>query len=52
MVSSDTDLAFFGQLIAKAGFTAKKVHEHSIFIESFIIYELTPETTQAKSLSF
>jgi release factor glutamine methyltransferase len=40
MVSSDTDLDLFGTLIAKAGFRAKLAHEHSIFIESFLIYEL------------
>jgi methylase of polypeptide subunit release factors len=41
MVSSDTDLALFGRLIEQAGFHARPVHEHSILIESFIIYELT-----------
>ncbi|MFZ3238144.1 MAG: 50S ribosomal protein L11 methyltransferase [Stellaceae bacterium] len=40
MVSSDTDLALFGTLIEEAGFHARPVHEHSIVIESFIIYEL------------
>lgn len=40
MVSSDTDHALFGQLIDQAGFHARPVHEHSILIESFIIYEL------------
>jgi hypothetical protein len=38
MVSSDLDL--FGALIDRAGFRARLVYEHSIFIESFIIYEL------------
>jgi methylase of polypeptide subunit release factors len=41
MVSSDSDLDLFGKLIDKAGFHAKLAHEYSIFIESFIIYELT-----------
>jgi release factor glutamine methyltransferase len=41
MVSSDSDLDLFGKLIDKAGFRAKLAHEYSIFIESFIIYELT-----------
>jgi release factor glutamine methyltransferase len=40
MVSSDSDLDLFGKLIDKAGFRAKLAHEYSIFIESFIIYEL------------
>jgi methylase of polypeptide subunit release factors len=40
MVSSDTDLALFASLIDQAGFHARPVHEHSILIESFIIYEL------------
>jgi release factor glutamine methyltransferase len=47
MVSSDTDLDLFGRLIAKAGFRAKLAYEHSIFIESFIIYELVPESVVA-----
>jgi methylase of polypeptide subunit release factors len=41
MVSSDPDLDLFGRLIDKAGFRARLAHEYSIFIESFIIYELT-----------
>ena len=40
MVSSDSDLDLFGERIKKAGFTAKLAREYSIFIESFIIYEL------------
>jgi release factor glutamine methyltransferase len=43
MVSSDTDLDLFGELIADAGFQPKLAHEHSIFIESFIIFELVPK---------
>jgi methylase of polypeptide subunit release factors len=42
MVSSDSDLDLFGTLIDRAGFQARLVHEHSIFIESLIIYELIP----------
>lgn len=41
MVSSDTDLGLFGRLIDQAGLNARVALEHSIFIESFIIYELT-----------
>jgi methylase of polypeptide subunit release factors len=40
MVSSDSDLDLIGNLIAQAGFRARPVYEHSILIESFIIYEL------------
>ena len=40
MVSSDSDLDLFSTLIDRAGFHARLVHEHSIFIESLIIYEL------------
>ncbi|HEY3910879.1 MAG TPA: 50S ribosomal protein L11 methyltransferase [Stellaceae bacterium] len=40
MVSSDSDLDLLGRLIERAGFRARLVHERSIVIESFIIYEL------------
>jgi methylase of polypeptide subunit release factors len=40
MVSSDSDLNLFAALIERAGFCARLAHEHSIFIESLIIYEL------------
>jgi release factor glutamine methyltransferase len=40
MVSSDSDLDLFGELIDKAGFRARLAHEYSIVIESLIIYEL------------
>jgi release factor glutamine methyltransferase len=40
MVSSDSDLGLFAQLITQAGFRASAALEHSICIESFIIYEL------------
>jgi release factor glutamine methyltransferase len=40
MVSSDSDLDRFGALIEQAGFRARRAHEHSIYIESLIIYEL------------
>jgi release factor glutamine methyltransferase len=40
MVSSDSNLDLFDALIEHAGFRARLVHEHSIFIESLIIYEL------------
>ena len=40
MVSSDSDLNLLGRLIDRAGFHARLAHEHSIVIESLIIYEL------------
>jgi release factor glutamine methyltransferase len=40
MVSSDSDLGLLGRLIERAGFRARVALEHSIYIESFIIYEL------------
>jgi release factor glutamine methyltransferase len=43
MVSSDSDLDLLGGLIGRAGFRAKLAYEHSIYIESFLIYELVPE---------
>jgi release factor glutamine methyltransferase len=42
LLSSDSDLHFFGELIAKAGFSARIATAFSILIESMIIYELTP----------
>lgn len=40
MVSSDSDLDLLGRLIDRAGFCARVAFEHSILIESFIIYEV------------
>jgi release factor glutamine methyltransferase len=40
MVSSDSDLGVLGGLIERAGFGARVALERSIYIESFIIYEL------------
>jgi release factor glutamine methyltransferase len=40
MVSSDSDLDLFAQLIERAGLRARLAREHSILIESLIIYEL------------
>src|SRR3984957_642392 len=42
LLSSDSDLHFLGQLIAKAGFRAQIATAFSILIESMIIYELVP----------
>lgn len=44
MVSSDSDLDLFARLIDRAGFSARLVHERSILIESFLIYELRVAT--------
>jgi 23S rRNA G2069 N7-methylase RlmK/C1962 C5-methylase RlmI len=41
MVSSDSDLDLFGRRIQQAGFSSRVAREYSIFIESFILYELT-----------
>jgi len=40
LFSTDSDLDLLGNLIRRAGFTARLVAEQSIFIESFILYEL------------
>jgi methylase of polypeptide subunit release factors len=42
MLSSDTNLELFASLIAKAGFTQRKLKEYSLVVESLIIYELLP----------
>jgi release factor glutamine methyltransferase len=42
LLSSDSDLHFLGQLIARAGFRARIATAFSIVIESMIIYELVP----------
>jgi release factor glutamine methyltransferase len=41
MVSSDSDLDLLGVLVDRAGLQARQVHEHSLYIESMIIYELS-----------
>jgi methylase of polypeptide subunit release factors len=40
MLSSDSNLDLFGQLIAKAGFRARLAYERSFYIESMLLYEL------------
>jgi release factor glutamine methyltransferase len=42
MVSSDSDLDLFSMRIEQAGFAARLAKEYSIFIESFLLYELVP----------
>jgi hypothetical protein len=41
LLSTDSDLGMLGNHIKRAGFAARLVAEHSIFIESFLLYELT-----------
>jgi release factor glutamine methyltransferase len=40
LLSSDSDIEYFGTLVESAGFRWRNVAERSIVIESFIIYEL------------
>lgn len=47
LLSSDSDLHFLGDLIAKAGFQARFVTALSILIESFLIYELVPNPSRS-----
>jgi methylase of polypeptide subunit release factors len=51
LLSSDSDLHFLGQLIARAGFRARIATALSIMIESMIIYELTPMEPGAATAS-
>ncbi len=41
MISSHSDLDFYGRQIARAGFRAKLAMVHPIYFESFLLYELT-----------
>ena len=50
LLSTGSDLALLGNLINRAGFAARLVAEHSIFIESFLLYELTVQC--ASSMPF
>lgn len=43
LLSSDSDLELLGRLMTRAGLHARVVDERSIFIESFILYELRAE---------
>jgi methylase of polypeptide subunit release factors len=43
LLSTDSDLGLLGQLVVEAGFSAQLVNERSIFIEKFILYELTAD---------
>jgi release factor glutamine methyltransferase len=42
MLSSDTNQELFSSLIAKAGFSQRKIKEYSLVVESLIIFELLP----------
>jgi len=45
LLSTDSDLELLGHLIKNAGFAARLVAEHSILIESFVLYELTAQSS-------
>ena len=49
LLSSDSDLHFFGQLIARAGFRARIATAFSILVESMIIYEFTSAEGRRRS---
>ncbi len=49
LLSSDSDLELFEQLITEAGLSSKLVAEHSIVIKSFLLFELSA-TMNAPSL--
>jgi methylase of polypeptide subunit release factors len=40
LLSSDTNLALFDSLIAEAGFVSEQIATHSIWVESFLLYQL------------
>src|SRR3954454_14366288 len=50
LLTTDSDLGLLGNHIKRAGFAARLVAEHSIFIESFLLYELTVQS--ASSMPF
>ena len=50
LLSTDSDLGLLGNLIKRAGFAARLIAEHSILIESFLLYELTVQS--ASSMPF
>jgi release factor glutamine methyltransferase len=50
LLSTDSDLGMLGNHIKRAGFAARLVAEHSIFIESFLLYEFTVQS--ASSMPF
>ena len=50
LLSTDSDFGLLGNHIKRAGFAARLVAEHSIFIESFLLYELTVRS--ASSMPF
>jgi release factor glutamine methyltransferase len=43
MFSTDSDLELIATLIKRAGFRARVAYKHSIFIESFVLYECAPQ---------
>jgi release factor glutamine methyltransferase len=51
LLSTDSDLGLLGNLIKRAGFAARLVAEHAIFIESFLLNELTVQSASSSHLS-
>jgi hypothetical protein len=49
LLSTDSDFGLLGNHIKRAGFAARLVAEHSIFIESFLLYELTVQSASSMS---
>ncbi len=49
LLSSDSDLDLLGDLAEKAGLRPRLVREQSIFVESFVIYELRREAEAAET---
>jgi release factor glutamine methyltransferase len=49
MLSTDSDLGLIESLIARAGFEARVAYKHSIFIESFVLYECAPRRDAIES---
>ena len=50
LLSTNSDLGMLGNHIKRAGFAGRLVAEHSIFIESFLLYKLTVQS--ANSMPF
>jgi len=50
LIAGDSDLGLLGNHIKRAGFATRLMAEHSILIESFLLYELTIQS--ASSMPF
>jgi release factor glutamine methyltransferase len=51
LLSTDSDLGLLGNLINRAGFAARLLADHSILIESFLLYELTVHSASSIPLT-